>query len=110
MTVRSARLGGPTSIAAGTSSVLFTCPADMTTIVKRVAVFAQAADTTVYWYIGAATDGNALWRQKVPVAGGVEGTQEVWFVLEPGESIRAFAAAAGAVTASVHGAILDGVA
>lgn len=108
MATRSKRLFGPTNIAAG-PTVVYTCPAGETAIVKQLSFSnAAALAQTVALYINANTANSIVGGATVPAASALVLTG--WFlVLQPGDTLRiGWSGTGGAV--SGHGAELEGVA
>ena len=108
MAVRSKRLAGPATVAANGSATLYTTPAGETALIKGVTLFAQTASTVAYLGINGLTSGNLILAEPVALGDGV--TLQTFWVLHPGDTLEAYAVAAGALTVSIHGAELEGVA
>ena len=96
------------AVAGNTSAILWTCPAGVTTLVKRLTVASAVAATRYQLYMGAVADANLLRRGTLTTDDSVDA--EVWWVLEPGDVLRAYSTTEGANTFSIHGALLAGVA
>jgi hypothetical protein len=111
MAVRSARLQGPASIAAGGAPLTFTCPVDKTVIVKRMTVRAgggAGASVSYGVFIGAPATGTIIEQGVVAVNTSLD--KKTWWVLEPGDTLYVTNDGPGTATVSLHGALLAGVA
>lgn len=107
MAVRSNRLAGPTSVAAGASVQMFTCPAGRTALVKfLVAAYISGSSGFANWCLNGTGSGDRIYRHGV-TSNSVDNFQQVFMVLEPGDVLWVVSFNA-AFTASVHGALLDG--
>ena len=108
MAVRTRRLFGPVSVAAGGAPALYTVPADRTAIINRwhlrpAGTVAAGAAFTLY--VGAPAGGTAVevWLQPGP-----DGGREGYLVLHEGETLYAGNGTAVAITIAASGVLLLG--
>lgn len=108
MAVRSKRLSGPTRLPNSVYTTIYTCPADETTLVKRILCGSEGSTTNVFLRLnGNSGAGTGLFSFAVAAPHGRD--VETWFVLQPGDTVRAYAST-GDIDISLHGAQLEGVA
>ena len=108
MATRTRRLWGPTLLAAAAESVLFTCPAGRTCIVKTVTFTnTGAANQTVRLGIGGTAAGQRIWGVQTVNASG-SFVLELWFVLNPGDQLVVLPNAGGVITCAGFGSLLLG--
>jgi len=101
VTVRSNQLGAPTLLTpAATDLTIYTCPAGVRTILKSITFFNTAANTaTLRWENAAGTQLYNLWRTTA-----ADTTVLLpWFVLLPGEKLRARSVNAGQAIIALSG-------
>lgn len=108
MAVRTRRLWSPTAVGTAGGS-LFTCPAGTTAIIKSIGVWPQASTVTgVDFFIGAIAAGNHFRHVVCPNSGDVE-LEGLFWVLQPGDVLRASTGGVGNATIAGFGAQLLGV-
>ena len=106
--VRSKRLFGPTTVGT-TGTVVYTCPAGETALLKDLEVGpGGAAGMVVVFYIGALSVDNRV-HQVTLASNAWSSERGAFIVLHPGEQLRV-ASSIGTVSVSGHGAELEGVA
>ncbi len=114
MTVRSKTLGTFNgAAAAGLGSLVYTCPANLTALVKTWSVYSGASGgTQVGFFIVRLSGALSVLSIQNPVAGTIfDSAQEPFWVLEPTEQVRVNSATGLVfVFASVDGAELQGLA
>lgn len=109
MTVRSARLATGTSGAAGANVVVYTTPANVTTIIKDIRC-ARNTGGTQPLNVGVKSGPPTIWLINNPAPTGDVVAIQPWTVLEPGDQITVLTQNAGAWSFYISGTELDGVA
>jgi hypothetical protein len=108
--VRTKRLAAGRKSTTGTT-VIYTCPAGETAIVKRVTLYNLNASTnnliSVLLTLGAFAD-TTVWQQNFPASSGVY--LDVWWVLGPGGTLGLSQTTAIGTNYLISGTELEGVA
>lgn len=106
MAVRSRRFFGPTTLGA-TTAILYTVPAERTAVVRTLTLVNRSAGAVLAVITlngGASSEGLAY--VSLPTQTSTVLTADL--VLNPGDVLRGFATAAGAVAVAAFGSLLDG--
>lgn len=110
MAVRTKLLVPPTNLAVTTSTLLYTCPAGETAIVKTITEVNGNASSR--WYSMTLSVSGAdvpiIWRRLVPAASSAQ--LLTWIVVPAGEVLKVTNELATAITLSISGTELEGVA
>lgn len=109
MATRTRRLAIHSAAAATADTVVYTCPADKTAIIKQVAFQnASGGSQVMTWLLRSA--GITMQVLAVTLAdGAVSQTPGLFFVLHPGDELRVrCSSAGGTIRASAHGSQLAG--
>lgn len=110
MAVRTKLLVPPTNLAVTTATTLYTAPADETAIVKTITEVNGNASGR--WYSMtlnvSGADVPIIWRRVVPAAASSQ--LATWLVVPAGGILKVTSELATAITLSLHGTELEGVA
>lgn len=109
MPVRTKRLAAGISGAAGAFGVVYTCPANETTIVKEV-MLSNALVVSSRFILNATAGAAAVTVIDMPTSAGQAWRETMWFVMQPGDTLSVYSAVAAAVRYWISGTQLEGVA
>lgn len=106
-TVRSRRFFGPVVLAAGSTSILYTVPANRVAIIRSIWAYNPGgASSALSLTVNGATAADIVFRQLVPALGSIETPPEM--ILDPGDVLRGSAGTISAIHVIGFGSLLDG--